>query len=121
MDSLYLVMSINNTKDTNKTIGTILKQTISNWHLLIICNNSEYLYTYNYLKNTYKNNDKISFQLQINNNYGVLLNNCLNLFFKTTFSNLVLINSNDQYYPNFLKLLLAKKKGFCLWNLSRKI
>lgn len=112
MDSLYLVITINNTNNTNKTIETILKQTISNWHLLIICNNSEYLDTYNYLKNTYKNNDKISFQLQINSNYGVLLNNCLNLFLKTTFSHIVLINSNDQYYPNFLKLLLAEKKEF---------
>ena len=112
MDSLYLIMSIKNTNNIKQTIETILKQTISNWHLLIICNNSEYLYTYNYLKTTYKNNDKISFQLQTNSNYGVLLNKYLNLFFKTTFSHLVLINSNDQYYPNFLKFLLEKKKEF---------
>ena len=112
MDSLCLIMIIRNTKNTNKTIDSILKQGKSIGQLLIICDKSEYLYTYNNLKDKYNNNDNILFQLQISSTYGLLLNNCLNYFFKNNFSHLVLINSYDEYYPNFLKLLLRQKKDF---------
>ena len=59
MDSLCLIMIIRNTKDTNKTIYSILKQTKSIGQLLIICDQSEFLYTYNNLKDKYKNKHQL--------------------------------------------------------------
>lgn len=112
MNLLCLVMIIEDTNDKNKIINLILNQSETNFQLLIICNKSKHLSNYEKLKGTYKHIDKITFLLQIDSNFGVLQNTCLQYFLNNNFTHLVLINSYDEYYNNFLKILLTSKKDF---------
>ena len=109
MNSLCLVIMI---IENINNIETILTQSEKNFRLLIICNKSKYLSNYEKLKDTYKNNDNVSFLLQIDSNIGSLQNTCLQYFFNNSFTHLLLINSYDEYYNNFLKTMLSCKKDF---------
>ena len=112
MNSLCLVMIIEHTQYKNNIINLILNQSEKNFQLLIICNNSKYLSNYEKLKDTYEHTDKISFLLQIDTNFGFLYNSCLQYFLNNNFTHLVLINSYDEYYKNFLNTLLTSNKDF---------
>ena len=93
-------------------IEMLFSQTISNWKLLLLCNNTKFNEDYNQLQKLYDNNCNILFHNEETMNMASTLNIGLHTFLENNYSHMLLLSCHDKFYPNFLKFLLEKKKDF---------
>ena len=102
-------------------IEMLFSQTIRNWKLLLLCNNTKFKEDYNQLQKLYDNNRNILFNNEETMNMASILNIGLHIFLNNNYSHMLLIICHDKFYPNFLKLLLDKNKSFVYGNYHQRI
>ena len=116
MDTILLILFINkNYRKINILFQSLNNQTYINWKLIVICNNKKYMEDFVELEKKWSS-EKIVFQSNIDKPYYLELNKNISLVFENNFSHLMIINDNDEYYPNFLKLMHGANKEFTYGN-----
>lgn len=101
-------------------IEMLFSQTISNWKLLLLCNNTKFKEDYNQLQELYHNNSNILFNNEETMNMASILNIGLHVFLNNNYSHMLLISCHDKFYPNFLKFLLEENKDFVYGSFHRR-
>jgi hypothetical protein len=101
-------------------IELLFSQTLSNWKLLLLCNNTKYKEDYNQLQELYDNNCNILFHNEKTMNMASTLNIGVHTFLENNYSHMLLVSCHDKFYPNFLKFLLEKNKNFVYESFHRR-
>ena len=118
---LLVLMYIKNNYDmVDNRIQMFFGQTISNWNLLVLCDNPYLKSDYMKIKKKYDINRNIIFIENEICNQGSTYNLGICYFLQHGYKYLVILNDYDKYYPNFLNILMNEQKMFTYGNYHQR-
>lgn len=120
-NELLLIMYMeNNYNMVDNRIQMLFGQTISNWNLVILCDNLYLKSDYMKIKKKYDINRNIIFIENEICNQGSTYNLGIRYFLQHGYKYLVILNDYDKYYPDFLNILMNEQKMFTYGNYHQR-
>ena len=120
-NELLIIMYMeNNYNMFDNRIQMLFGQTMSNWNLLILCDNPYLKNDYVKIKKKYDINRNIIFQENEKWNQGNSYNIGIRFFLQHDYRYLAILNDCDKYYPDFLNILWNEQKMFSYGNYHQR-